>query len=176
MEKNKKQKNTKTKTTIYICILMRLGKLPYFVQVTQMRFNVGRSVNFRFINWFILIYLKCQNILGILFPRVSDLFWRPKRWRLLGGELEKAISLCWIMGTRDQLRTFEWSEATPMEWALARKTCWCWIEGMQYLWLQLCWSKTFISPILSLWFSLSFKFIRKWVIRNGYLKAISPHP
>lgn len=63
------------------------------------------------------MYLQCQNIVERLFPGVSDLVWKPKWQRLLGRELEKAISLGWIMGTRDWLRTFEWSEAIHMEWA-----------------------------------------------------------
>lgn len=111
--------------------------------------------------------------MGRFFPRVSDLVWRHKWQRLLGRELEKAIYLSWIMNTRDWLRTFEQNEAIPMEWALARKAQWCWTEEMQYLWLQLCWSKILINLIISLWLSLSFRFARKGVIIYEYLKTIT---
>lgn len=114
--------------------------------------------------------------MGRLLPKVRALVWRPKWQRLLGRELEKAISLSWIMGTRDWLRTLEWSEAIAMEWALARKTHCCWTEEMQYLWFQLCWSKILISLILSLTFTV-FQLCKergynKWVPES---RSFSPH-
>ena len=155
---------------------MRLEKISYFVQYTLKRFSIGSSVEIyksihsqfnsvqslsrvwllwphgvqhaRFPCPLILTYLKCQNIMGRLFPRVSDLMWRPKCWRFLGRELEQAISLSWIIDTRDWLKhwsgvkQFLWNELWPGKHAGV-------VEGMQYLWLQLCWNNILISLILS---------------------------